>query len=190
MGYDYRVTAICTDADRDAMRRISTALGYTDNVFSAPMSRDGGSPATHWAYSTAATAEFVAMQTDPATQDHVLSLTDWTTVGLTEDQVRDVLGRHWSADPAMLMIALKEDASGREQLAVIGKSYGLELCGSNISINRSDSTALQALDGVGPSLAQAIIEGRPWADPADLAQIDGISAGMVEGWMLDPGLVT
>ncbi len=36
--------------------------------------------------------------------------------------------------------------------------------------------------------AQAIVGGRPWADPGDLAQIGGISAAMVAGWMDDPGL--
>ena len=58
-----------------------------------------------------------------------------------------------------------------------------------LNINTADAETLAArLPRVGASLAQAIIEGRPWADPADLAQIGGISAAMVEGWVDDPGL--
>ena len=37
--------------------------------------------------------------------------------------------------------------------------------------------------------AQAIIDGRPWADPADLSQIPGISDAMVADWLADPGLI-
>lgn len=58
-----------------------------------------------------------------------------------------------------------------------------------IDINHADSETLQSLDGVGAALAEEIIAGRPWADPADLSQISGISDAMVEGWMEWPGLV-
>ena len=58
-----------------------------------------------------------------------------------------------------------------------------------LNINTADAETLaERLPGVGASLAQSIIDGRPWADPADLAQIGGISAAMVEGWMDDPGV--
>jgi len=57
-----------------------------------------------------------------------------------------------------------------------------------VPINGATSDDLQTLEGVGPSLAQAIIDGRPWVDPADLSQIDGISADMVDAWAADPGL--
>lgn len=125
MNYNYRVTAICPDADRHAMRKISTALGYSDHVFTAPLSPTGDAPATHWAYSTTATAEFVAMQTDPATQEYVFTHTDWPSHGITEMEARDVLARHWSADPAMLMIGDKDQTSGREQLEVMLTGHGL-----------------------------------------------------------------
>ena len=58
-----------------------------------------------------------------------------------------------------------------------------------VNINTADAETLAArLPGVGASLAQAIIDGRPWADPADLAQIGGISEAMVEDWQVSPGL--
>ena len=59
-----------------------------------------------------------------------------------------------------------------------------------LNINTADAETLaERLPGVGASLAQAIVDGRPWADPADLAQIGGISAAMVEGWESHPGLL-
>jgi len=58
-----------------------------------------------------------------------------------------------------------------------------------VNINTADAETLaERLPGVGASLAQSIIDGRPWADPGDLAQIGGISEAMVEDWMDDPGL--
>lgn len=67
------------------------------------------------------------------------------------------------------------------------QAWGLDLV-RPININTADAATLQTLIGVGASLASQIIDGRPWADPADLASIGGISAGMVEGWMANPGL--
>lgn len=58
-----------------------------------------------------------------------------------------------------------------------------------IDINNADSATLQTLSGVGASLADAIIAGRPWADVSDLSSISGISADRVAVWMDDPGLV-
>ena len=58
-----------------------------------------------------------------------------------------------------------------------------------LNINTADAETLaERLPGVGASLAQAIVDGRPWADPGDLAQIGGISEAMVEGWQVSPGL--
>ena len=58
-----------------------------------------------------------------------------------------------------------------------------------LNINTADAETLAArLPGVGASLAQAIVDGRPWAAPGDLAQIGGISAAMVEGWRVSPGI--
>jgi len=58
-----------------------------------------------------------------------------------------------------------------------------------ININTASADELRSLPGVGPVIAQAIIDGRDWGDPADLTQIDGISADMVAGWQAAPGLV-
>ena len=51
-----------------------------------------------------------------------------------------------------------------------------------ININTATAEELESLSGVGASLAQQIIEGRPWATIDDLANISGISQGMVDSW--------
>ena len=53
---------------------------------------------------------------------------------------------------------------------------------SAININTATAEELESLSGVGASLAQQIIDGRPWAKVDDLANISGISQGMVDGW--------
>jgi len=58
-----------------------------------------------------------------------------------------------------------------------------------VNINTSHSYELQQVSGIGETFAQAIIDGRPWADPADLSQIPGISDAMVADWLADPGLI-
>jgi len=58
-----------------------------------------------------------------------------------------------------------------------------------VNINTAHSYELQQISGIGETFAQAIIDGRPWADPADLSSISGISDSDVAGWLADPGLV-
>lgn len=51
-----------------------------------------------------------------------------------------------------------------------------------MNVNATSKEELETLDGVGPSLAQAIIDGRPWTSVNDLTTISGISQTMVDGW--------
>ena len=51
-----------------------------------------------------------------------------------------------------------------------------------ININTATAEELESLSGVGAGLAQQIIDGRPWATIDDLANISGISQGMVDSW--------
>lgn len=52
----------------------------------------------------------------------------------------------------------------------------------SMDVNTASKEELETLDGVGPSLAQAIIDGRPWASINDLTSVSGISQAMVDGW--------
>lgn len=58
--------------------------------------------------------------------------------------------------------------------------FGIE--SSGVNVNTATAEELESLSGVGASLAQQIIDGRPWADVNDLTTIQGISQGMVDGW--------
>jgi len=50
------------------------------------------------------------------------------------------------------------------------------------NVNTADFDTLRALHGVDEVRAQAIIDGRPWADVNDLTTIQGISQEMVDSW--------
>ena len=49
-----------------------------------------------------------------------------------------------------------------------------------VNLNTADQTALESLPGIGPSLAQQIIEGRPYRNLEDLERVNGIGAKTVE----------
>jgi hypothetical protein len=48
------------------------------------------------------------------------------------------------------------------------------LWGLPLDLNREDARALQALPGIGPSRAEAIVAGRPFCGPDDLARVPGV----------------
>jgi hypothetical protein len=50
------------------------------------------------------------------------------------------------------------------------------LFGLPIDVNGADADTLSSLPGIGPSRAQAIIEGRPYAEPNELRRVPGIGA--------------
>lgn len=59
-----------------------------------------------------------------------------------------------------------------------------------LDLNLADAGDLIArLPGINSVRAQAIISGRPWREPGDIAIIGGISPEMVEAWERSPGLI-
>jgi competence protein ComEA len=48
-----------------------------------------------------------------------------------------------------------------------------------VDVNSANTAALQTLPGIGPTLAQRIIEGRPYQGPADLEKVKGLSKSKV-----------
>lgn len=54
-----------------------------------------------------------------------------------------------------------------------------------LNINRATAEQLQSLDGIGPVLAQRIVEDRalngPFSDPEELLRVDGIGPGILNG---------
>lgn len=52
---------------------------------------------------------------------------------------------------------------------------------SKVNINTADLNTLETLPGIGPALAQKIIDGRPYKNSADLMKVDGMSKSKISG---------
>lgn len=67
-----------------------------------------------------------------------------------------------------------------------GRATPSPTAGGPININAASAADLARLPGIGPKLAQAIIDYRtangPFVGPAELAEVQGISDRMVAGW--------
>lgn len=119
----YRATGICPAEHRDALNHISTKLGYGDS-FSVPLSSDGTEPATHYGTSTIATPQFIAMMTDPPTQEYVLTTIDWDP--MTEAEVRAILAAQRDTVPAVFSIGPASER-GIDQLQALMTAHGLQM---------------------------------------------------------------
>lgn len=77
---------------------------------------------------------------------------------------------------------------GNEAVTVLPYDEWLESEGLTVEtpivyrMNTDTAEGLRSLDGVGPTLAQRIIDGRPYFDESDLINVQGISQAMVDGW--------
>ena len=125
--YQYRVTGICPANLRPAMNAIGEALKYGGGGFHMPLYQEGDTTITHYATSTVATANFVALLTDADTQDVVLASIDWTEWGFAdEEEVRLILRAQKYADPAQLVIGPRTD-NGRDQLDQLMQAHSLSM---------------------------------------------------------------
>ena len=125
--YQYRVTGICPANLRTAMNTIGEALQYGGGGFHLPLYQQGGTAITHYATSTAATANFIALLTDADTQDVVLASIDWTKLGFADEQeVRLILRAQRDADPAQHVIGPASDKA-RDQLGQLMQTHALSM---------------------------------------------------------------
>ncbi len=66
-------------------------------------------------------------------------------------------------------VAVCADPDARPVVGPIRRLFGLP-----IDVNRADANTLASLPGIGPSRAQAIIEGRPYASVSELRRVPGV----------------
>lgn len=67
----------------------------------------------------------------------------------------------------------QQEAAGKES-----KAKPKLAPGQRVNINTASREELEALPGIGPAKAQAIIDGRPYASPEDIMKVKGIKQGI------------
>ena len=88
---------------------------------------------------------------------------------------------------ALTVLFLRASPSGGESSFTVQTQYGdiAELPESSlVDVNTADAAALEALTGIGPALAQAILEDRaengPYEAPEDLLRVRGIGEATLQ----------
>ena len=186
-----RVTAACPDGLRYRGNHLAMALAQSE----ADGSTYGGLSWQDGDGNRYAMASFVARPEWFSAAQGTLSRPDWDTgevIDMDAASAAQALMEFWTPDMPGFPPSARPDRiiavggiSDREARASMGLTPGPQ----PVDINHADSETLQSLDGVGASLAEAIIAGRPWVDPKDLSRISGISDAMVAAWLVAPGLV-
>jgi len=83
-----------------------------------------------------------------------------------------------SAPAAPAAAATKASSSQKEAAEKASKSASKLAPGQRVNINSASKEELEALPGIGPAKAQAIIDGRPYAATEDIMKIKGIKQGI------------
>ena len=76
------------------------------------------------------------------------------------------------AKPAKAEPTVPKPPSGMEKKSAVKLAPG-----EKVNINTANKEMLEALPGIGPAKAQAIIEGRPYSTPEDIMKVKGIKQG-------------
>jgi hypothetical protein len=135
---------------------LGAALGHGPETYTVPLTADGET-LTHWGAHAVTTASFIDLILGAAVGNW--PALDWPAHGLSLAEVQEVT----------------------EALIVSAPGSALDAA-QFVDVNTADSTHLQALPGVGPTTASAIIAGRPWAMLDDLTAISGVGPATVSGW--------
>lgn len=79
--------------------------------------------------------------------------------------------------PAPAKPAKAEPAAPKAPSGMDKKSDTKLAPGEKVNINTANKEKLEALPGIGPAKAQAIINGRPYSTPEDIMKVKGIKQG-------------
>lgn len=87
-----------------------------------------------------------------------------------------VLARAEKAPSTASEVAPTKPARSSTEKAITPSTANLAP-GEKVNINTATKEKLSALPGIGPTKAQAIIDGRPYAKPEDIMKVRGIKKG-------------
>lgn len=150
-------------------------------MWTTPLSASGFMPATHWISAGLISAEFAALlplTSYPVDAEPITVPGDAAMVA----QVVTANGFETTAEQVQALFDAS-DITEQEAMQAWGR-LGLSMASEDtrIDINSATTEALDTLFGIGDALSALIVSGRPWASVDRLAEIEGISAGMVDGW--------
>ncbi|MFB9149528.1 ComEA family DNA-binding protein [Roseovarius ramblicola] len=186
--YIRRATIVCDKAGIPDANQLALVLGESaadDRTFRAARYQDT-SGNLYAASSTVATGNFEVKAASPLIAPPHAPDADLAAASRAQATIyiHGVNGTEGAVPGRLWVMLAPASASAAEALSLAGVAPV-----PPVNINSPDAAEIERLDGVGPSLSQAIIDGQPWADPAKLSQIDGISDAMVAGWQAGPGVM-
>ncbi len=100
------------------------------------------------------------------------SVDDLSKIGIPE-RVIDAIRAHVKVEAPVA-------AKGKTKAAAAKASAAEEPTGGKVNINTADLAALEALPGIGATIAKEIIAGRPWKSVEDLGSIRGLGKARLD----------
>lgn len=174
---------IVPDAQVDYARALSEAVAGAAGagMWTTPLSASGLLPATHWISAGLISAEFAALlplTTFPPDAEPI------NTPGNPEMVAQLATTNGYSTTTEQVQALFDASDITEEEAQQAMSRLGLQMAAEDtrIDINTATAEVLDTLFGIGDVRTAQIVEGRPWASVDGLAEIDGISAGMVEDW--------
>lgn len=161
--HKYHVAIVIPESQQDAANEAAAALtGRPEDLATFRASRS---------LLDAAGERYLVAGPTPMTQRHLDNLPMLS--GEFEVDARWAVIREWVGNEAVTVLPFEEWLESEGLTVETPLIYRM---------NTDTAEGLQELDGVGPTLAQRIIDGRPYFTESDLVEVQGISQAMIDGW--------